>query len=290
MKRNRMNVLVTGATGKQGGHVARLLLKRGHSVHAFTRKADSPAARELAKLGAEIVTGDLSDRASVERAVEGVDAIFAMSTPFEAGMEAETKQGVTVADAAKAKGKYLVYTSVGSANKNTGIPHFDSKWRVEQHIAKIGAEAAIIAPVYFMENVIAFGKQQLKEGLYATPLRPDRKLAQIALDDIAGFTVLALENKGRFIGKRIDLASDDLTGGQVAEILTRVIGKPIKYFQVPIENIRKMGEDMTKMYEWFERVGYSADTAALRRDYPEVGWHTYEDWAKEQDWKQILSG
>ena len=290
MKRDRMNVLVTGATGKQGGHVARLLLKSGHSVYAFTRKADSPAAGALAKLGAEIVTGDLSDRASVERAVEDVDAIFAMGTPFEAGMEAETKQGVTVADAAKAKGKYLVYTSVGSANKNTGIPHFDSKWRVEQHIAKIGAEAAIIAPVYFMENVIAFGKQQLKEGLYATPLRPDRKLAQIALDDVAGFTVLALENKWRFIGKRIDLASDDLTGGQVAEILTRVIGKPIKYFQVPIENIRKMGEDMTKMYEWFERVGYSADTAALRRDYPEVGWHTYEDWAKEQDWKQILSG
>jgi uncharacterized protein YbjT (DUF2867 family) len=290
MKRNRMNVLVTGATGKQGSHVARLLLKNGHSVHAFTRKSDSPAARELAKLGANIVTGDLSDRASVERGVEGVDAIFAMSTPFEAGMEAETKQGVTVADAAKAKGKYLVYTSVGSANKNTGIPHFDSKWRVEQHIAKIGAEAAIIAPVYFMENLIAFGKQQLKEGMYATPLRPDRKLAQIALDDIASFAVLALENKERFIGKRIDLASDDLTGGQVAEILTRVIGKPIKYFQVPIENIRKMSEDITKMYEWFERVGYSVDTALLRRDYPEVGWHTYEAWAKEQDWKQTLSG
>jgi len=162
MKRSRMNVLVTGATGKQGSHVARLLLKNGHSVHAFTRKADSPAARELAKLGANIVTGDLSDHASVERGIEGVDAIFAMSTPFEAGMEEETKQGVTVADAAKAKSKYLVYTSVGSANKNTGIPHFDSKWRVEQHIAKIGAEAAIIAPVYFMENVIAFGKQQLK--------------------------------------------------------------------------------------------------------------------------------
>lgn len=289
MKRNGINVLVTGATGKQGGHVARLLLTRGHNVHAFTRVADSPAARKLAKLGAKIVTGDLSDRASVGRAVEGADAIFAMSTPFEAGIEAETKQGLTVADAAKAKGKYLVYTSVGSANKNTDIPHFDSKWRVEQHIVKIGAEATIIAPVYFMENVIAFGKQQLQEGFYATPLRSARKLAQVALDDIATFAVLTLENKGRFIGKRIDLASDDLTGGQVAEILSRIIGKPIKYFQVPDENIRRMTEDMAKMYEWFERIGYSVDTAALRRDYPEVGWHTYEAWAKEQDWKQILS-
>ena len=289
MKRNGINVLVTGATGKQGGHVARLLLKRGHNVHAFTRVTDSPAARKLAELGAKIVTGDLSDRASVGRAVEGADAIFAMSTPFEAGIEAETKQGLTVADAAKAKGKYLVYTSVGSANKNTGIPHFDSKWRVEQHIVKIGAEATIIAPVYFMENVIAFGKQQLQEGFYATPLRSARKLAQVALDDIATFAVLTLENKGRFIGKRIDLASDDLTGGQVAEILSRIIGKPIKYFQVPDENIRRMTEDMAKMYEWFEHIGYSVDTAALRRDYPEVGWHTYEAWAKEQDWKQILS-
>src|SRR5437879_12507908 len=107
MKRNRMNVLVTGATGKQGGHVARLLLKRGHSVQAFTRKADSPAARELAKLGAEIVTGDLGERASVERAVEGVDRIFAMVRPFEAGPEAHTEQRGPLADAAQPKAESL---------------------------------------------------------------------------------------------------------------------------------------------------------------------------------------
>ena len=110
------------------------------------------------------------------------------------------------------------------------------------------------------------------------------------LDDIAGFAVLALENKGRFTGKRVDLASDELTGARVAEILSQSIGKPIKYVQVPIENIRKMSEDMATMYEWFERVGYRVDTAALRREYPEVGWRTYEAWAKEQDWKAILSG
>lgn len=289
MKTKTIRVLVTGATGKQGGHVARLLLEKGHRVHAFTRNADSPAARELATLGARIVTGDLSDRPSVERAVEDADAVFAMSTPFEAGMEAEVRQGMTVADAAKAKSTYLVYTSVGSANKNTGIPHFESKWKVEQHIAKIGAEAAVIAPVYFMENVIAFGKQQLKEGVYASPLRPDRKLAQVALDDIAAFATFALENKERFIGTRVDLVSDDLTGVQAAEVLSRVIGKPIQYVRVPIESIRRMSEDMAKMYEWFERVGYSVDTAALHRQYPEVVWHTYEAWARLQDWKTILS-
>jgi len=286
----KLSVLVTGATGKQGGQVARHLLKKGHEVRALTRKADSPAARELAQLGAQVVTGDLTDRASIERAADGVDAIFAMSTPFEAGMEAETKQGIAVADAAKARGRYLVYTSVGGANQNTGVPHFDSKLKVEQHIAKVGAEAAIIAPVYFMENAVVFGKQQLKEGVYATPLRQGRKLAQIALDDIASFAVLALENKARFVGKRIDIASDDLTGAQAAEILSRVIGKPLKYFQVPMENIRRTSDDLAKMYDWFERVGYNVDTAALRREYPEIVWHTYEAWAKKQDWKAILSG
>ena len=126
-----MKVLVIGATGNQGGHVARLLLHKGHSVAAFTRQVLSPAAQKLANLGARIVTGDLNDRASVERAAEGVDAIFAMGTPFEAGIEAEIMQGSMVAEAARARGKYLVYNSVASANLNTGIPHFDSKWEVE---------------------------------------------------------------------------------------------------------------------------------------------------------------
>lgn len=83
--------------------------------------------------------------------------------------------------------------------------------------------------------------------------------------------------------------SDDLTGTQVAAILAKVLGKPIKYFQVPLEEIRKMSEDLVKMYEWFERVGYHLDIAALHGEYPEVGWHTYEAWAREQDWEAILS-
>ncbi len=285
-----MKVLVIGATGHQGGHVARLLLHKGHRVHAFTRKADSPAARRLAALGARIVSGELDDRASVERAAAAADAVFAMGTPFEAGLEAEIRQGCLVADAARAAGKYLVYNSVASANRNTGIPHFDSKWQVERHIAQTGVAAAIVAPVYFMENLVAFQKPRLQEGFYATPLRADLELPQIALDDLAGFVVLALENQARFAGKRIDVASDNLTGAQAAAILTRVIGRPIQYFQVPLEEIRSMSADLAKMYEWFERVGYHLDIAALHREYPEVAWHTYETWAQEQDWQGILGG
>jgi len=282
-------VLVTGATGKQGGAVARRLLERGHKVRAFTRKADSPAAKALAGLGAEVVTGSLEDRASLDRAAGGVDAVFAMSTPFETGsMEVETRQGVTAADAAKAAGAYLVYTSVGSADKKTGIPHFDSKYEVEKHIAKIGAKASIVAPAYFMENVF-FTRDQLRQGVYASPLTAGCKLAQVAVADIAAYAVLALENPERFAGKRTDIAGDDLSGNDAVEILGRVTGKKFSYFQVPMDMIRqRMGDDGAKMYEYFERVGYEVDVAVLKRDYPEIEWHSFEAWAKKQDWRAIL--
>ncbi len=280
-------ILVTGATGKQGGAVARGLLGRGHTVRAFTRKADGPEARALADAGAQIVVGALEDRASLDRAVGGADAVFSMGTPFEQGPEAEVKQGVTVADAAKAAGAYLVYTSVGSADRATGIPHFDSKYRVEQHIRSIGARAAIIAPVYFMENAY-FTVDQLKAGIYATPLSPGRKLAQIALDDIAGCAIAALEEPARFSGTRHDLAGDEVSGEDAVAILSRVSGKPFSYFQVPMEMIRqRMGDDGALMYEWFERTGYAVDRAALARTFPGVTWTSFETWARRQP---ILGG
>ncbi len=276
----KLFVLVTGATGKQGGAVARRLLERGHRVRALTRKAESPAAKALASAGAEIATGNLDDRASLTAAIAGVDAVFAMGTPFEAGMAVETQQGINVADAAKAADKYLVYTSVGSADRKTGIPHFDSKYEVEKHIAKIGVASSVVAPVYFMENAL-FTLEQLKQGVYATPLPPARKLAQIAVADIASFAVLALEQRERFLGKRHDIAGDDVSGDDAVEILSRVKGKKFSYFQVPLDVIRqRMGEDGAVMYEWFDRVGYTVDRVALRRDFPEVTWTSFETWAK----------
>ena len=115
------------------------------------------------------------------------------------------------------------------------------------------------------------------------------KLAQIALDDLAALVVLALENKSRFIGKRIDAASDNLSGQQQADILSEVIGKPIKYVQIPIEDIRKMSDDMAIMYEWFEKEGYNVNFSDLHHEYPEIEWTDYRSWAKKQDWNKILS-
>ena len=127
----RRSVLVTGATGKQGGAVARQLIGKGHHVRALTRDPSKPAAQALAGLGAELAVGNLDDRASLERAIDGVDAVFAVATPFEEGTQAETQQGINVADAAIAAGVQLVYSSVANADRQTGIPHFDSKFAVE---------------------------------------------------------------------------------------------------------------------------------------------------------------
>lgn len=285
-----LTVLVTGATGKQGGAVARQLVNKGHRVRALTRKPASPAAQALAGLGIELAAGDLQDRASVDRALAGADAMFAVCTPFESGTDAETRQGIVAADAAKAAGAYLVYSSVANADRRTGIPHFDSKFAVEEHIRAIGADAAIVAPAYFMENLF-FGLQQLRQGVYGLPLSPGRTLKQIAVTDIAAVAIATLENRARHAGKRYDLASDDLTGEETVAILSKVTDRPFKYFKVPLEMIRgAMGDDGVKMYEWFETTGYTADTAALRREFPEAPWLSFEAWARAQDWKTLLAG
>ncbi len=282
-------VLVTGATGQQGGAVARILLKKGHRVRAFTRKSDSPAARQLERLGVELAMGNFDDRASIDRAAEGVDAVYAMATSYEAGTEAETRQGITLVDAVKAADVgHLIYSSVASADQNTGIPHFDSKYKIEQHIRSIDIPHTIIGPVYFFENIFApWAGLDVKEGTLAQAMPAGRALQQVALEDIAGFAALVLENRERFLGKRIDIASDELTFPRVAEILSTVLESKIQYAEFPLEDLRAQNEDFAIMYEWFDQVGYSVDINALHRDYPEVGWHTYEEWAKAQNWKRL---
>ena len=283
-----LKTLVTGATGKQGGAVARHLLQNNHQVRALTRKPDSPAAAELARLGVEIVQGDLTDQDSLDRALRGVDSVFAMATPFEAGPDAETTQGVTMADAAKAAGTFLVYSSVGDANRNTGIPHFDSKYAVEKHIQGIGADATIIAPVYFMDNVV-YIRDQLRNNVYPSALSPDRPLAQISVADIAAVAVTVLENRARYAGRRFDIGADEVSPNETVRILSRVTGRPFVHFQLPMEMVRQtMGDDGVKMTEYFERVGYHVDREELEREFPNVRWTSFETWARGFEWNTFL--
>jgi uncharacterized protein YbjT (DUF2867 family) len=285
----KLTVVVTGSTGKQGGAVARGLLERGHKVRAVTRNTNSKQAKLLANAGAVLVAASLGDAAGIagiKEALEGATSLFAVTTP-SGGTDAEIRQGIAAADAAKAAGVHLVFTSVASANRQTGIPHFDSKYEVEKHIAKAGVRATILAPVAFMEN-LHFVKEQLVKGIYASALSPARVLAQVAVPDIGAIAVRVLEDCARFTGKRFDLASDELTGNDAMSILSRVTGRNFTYYQVPLDVVRqRMGEDAVKMYEWFDRVGFAVDRAALRREFPDVVFHDFESWTKTQNWSEL---
>ncbi|MGR9225713.1 NmrA/HSCARG family protein [Rhizobium leguminosarum] len=286
---NTRSVLVTGATGQQGGAVVRALIARGHRVKAISRRPESDGAKRLAAAGVEVVAGNLDDGASVVKAAEGVDTIFLMGNSYEAGADAETRQGIAAADAAKAAGiGHLIYSSVADADKKTGIPHFDSKYLVEKHIAGLGIPYTISAPVAFMENTVApWAIDGLRQGVYAAALPPARVLQQVTIDDIGAFVATLAERREQVFGKRFDIAGDELSGAQQAKILSEVLGRPITYRELPIAAIRQQSEDTALMFEWFDRTGYDADIAALRRDFPDVGWHSYADWARGFDWSVL---
>ncbi|WP_164012595.1 NmrA/HSCARG family protein [Pyxidicoccus trucidator] len=285
------SVLVTGATGRQGGAVARQLLSRGHRVTAFVRDAGAPAAVELRSLGAELAVGNFDDVDSIVRAAQGMDAIYAMATPFEAGVNTEIRQGLNLADAARLAGvRHYVYSSVAGADRMTGIPHFDSKHRVELHVRRSGLPYTILGPTFFMENFTSpMFEEGLKAGVLAMGLPPTRGLQMVALDDLAAFTVRVLEEPDRFIEERIDVASDEVTGQQAAGLLSMVSGHRIHYEQLPLDFIAKRSEDLAAMYEWLDRVGYHADILTLRHHFREIRWHTFEDWARGQDWSALTS-
>ncbi len=266
----KRTVLVAGATGQQGGAVARALLSRGHRVKALTRKPDSDAARRLVSAGADLVTGDLGDRASVLKAASGVDAMFLMGNSTETGTEEETRQGILAAEAAKAAGVgHLIYSSVADANTKTGIPHFDSKALVEQHIAGLGIPYTISAPASFMENIVApWSIGALAPGTYAFPMPPKRVIQLIAVADIGAFVAALIERREQVFGKRFDLAGDELSGEEQARILSRAIGRTINYQAIPLAAARQQSEDVAIMFEWFDRVGADADIATLRQRFP----------------------
>jgi uncharacterized protein YbjT (DUF2867 family) len=278
MVANQRKILVTGATGQQGGSLSRLLLQKKHKVYALTRNIQSSAAQDLRNRGANIVKGDLDDSDSLKRAVKDVESVFLMGTPFEDGTEGETRRGKLMADIAKENSiEHLVYSSVANANKNTGIPHFESKYKVEQHIKNLEIPHTIIGPTFFMENLLGPG---LDQGQLALPLSSSTTLQQSALENIAEFSALVLERHKPFLGKRIDIASDEVTGEQAAKILSNELRQRIRYVPVSLEQVYQANEDMARMYEWYEKVGTGIDISSLHQEYPEVNWLSFRDWAK----------
>ena len=258
-------VLVTGATGNQGGAVARQLLAKGFKVRAMTRKPAGDAAKALAALGAEVVQGDLDDAASLERALAGVWGVFAVQNTWEAGVEGEEEQGKRIARLARETGvQHFVYTSVGSAHRKTGIPHFDNKWRIEETVRSLGFPSyVILRPVFFMENLVS--PWFLQGDKLATAMKPDTVLQMIAVEDIGKFGARAFEHPEEMNRAEIDLAGDAVTMPAAAAVLSEALGRKIEFAQFPIEEVRKNSADFAIMLEWLDGVGYNVDIAGLEQ-------------------------
>jgi uncharacterized protein YbjT (DUF2867 family) len=261
---NEKTILITGATGKQGGATLRHLAKRGgFKLRAMTRKPDGDAAKALSALGAEVVAGDLNDAASLERAVAGAWGAFAVQNTWEAGVEGEEEQGKRFAKIARDKGvQHFVYSSVGSANRGTGIPHFENKLRVEETIKQLKFPShVILRPVFFMENLPS--PWFLNGDKLTTTLKPETKLQMVAVDDIGKFSAAAFVEADKFKGAEIDYAGDAVTMAEAAAAMSELTGKTVTFQQIPIAAVRANSEDFALMLEWFDAVGYAADIPSL---------------------------
>ncbi|KOY55261.1 NmrA/HSCARG family protein [Streptomyces sp. XY332] len=286
-----LTVAVTGATGAQGGATARALLAAGHQVRALTRTPDSPAADALRSLGAQIRHADFDDRASLNAALTGTDSLFAVTTPFGTDTATEVQQGTALIDAAaQARLGHIVFTSAAHADRSTGVPHYQSKHLVEQHLRAVGVPWTVLAPAAFMDNYASgWTLDGLRDGTFAWPMPADRPLTLIPAADIGAFAALALQRRDEFTGHRIDIASDERTPAEMAEVLATAIGLPVAHQEVPLAYVRTRSDDLAAMFEYFITAGLDVDVTGLRREYPEVGWHSFTDWAVAQDWPTLLS-
>ena len=273
-KNSERIILVTGATGRQGGAVYRHLQKKGFKLRALARDPDSNQARQLTGYGEEVFQGSLDDPDSLMRAMDGVYGVFSVQ-PHSAN---EIQQGVAVIEAAKRHGvSHFVYSSVASADEETGIPHFESKVKVEEHLRSSGLQYMIVRPVFFMENWHRGFGASIRNGQLQQPLSPTAKLQMVAVDDIGAFAVLALEHPDEWNNRTFSLAGDELSMQQIADAFSRMTARNVKYVQVSWDQFEKnMGRELTVMYHWFEEKGFHFNIEEMRREYPPT--HTFDRW------------
>jgi uncharacterized protein YbjT (DUF2867 family) len=286
-------VLVIGATGQQGGAAARALLERGWAVHALVRDENKPAARLLREEGASLVAGDLDDPGSVRAAMRPVTGVFLALTMMTGprvtleGVAEEERRGQAVASLASEAGiGHLVYSSIEGAGQHTGIPHVESKTRIEEHIRALGLPATILRPVSFMDNFATFNRPVLDGGdlVVSLALRPQTRMPMVAVRDIGVFAAIAFEHPGQYLGRPVWVAGECLTGPQIADVFAGACGLPARFRQLPVEQLRAFDSEVARMFEWMDtRETGEPDLAALRAEHP--GLLTLEGWLRETGWK-----
>lgn len=295
MSNTGSSILVTGATGMQGGAAARSLLTRGHRVRFLTRNPESVAARVLAEMGAEATRGDMSDRASLNAAMHGVSGLFSMQTLDGSGSDLERVHGFALVQSALESGvRHVVHTSVAATARRNQFPrwgtgywwekYWTDKWDIEEAVRNAGFDAwTVLRPAFMMGNFAPpksdFMFPQLRHGEIATALRADTRLDLVSADDIGAFACAAFEQPELFNRHSIDVAAEALTMGEVAKTLSRACGKTITAVELtPSEALaRGLFAGWVNTQEWMNEVGYQVNIEALQ-PYG-VALTTFKQWA-----------
>ncbi|WP_255169220.1 NmrA/HSCARG family protein [Natrononativus amylolyticus] len=261
-------VLVTGSTGTQGGSVAYALLERDVEVLALTRDQNKPEAHELAERGAEVVQADLAEKNSLEPLVEQADGVFLVTNFWEHGYDGEVSQGTNVLELADEVGiDHLVFSSVGGAERDTGISHFDSKWELEERIDDLGLPATVVRPVFFMQNFEGF-RESIEDGTLAMGLEPREPLQVLDIENLGAFVASVFADPDRHLGEAYELASDELTLRSMAVRFADVLGTEVRAQHLSIDEVEEsQGEEYAVMFEWFNEAGYESPLDDLQADH-----------------------
>lgn len=247
-------VVVTGATGRQGGAVARHLLFDDWRVRVVTRRPDGPAARALAALGADVVRADMMIGSELRHAFRDAYGVYSVQNFMPGGTDAEIMQGKNVADAAKATGvQHIVYGSAGTGATDTGIPSWDSKLTIAAYIRALGLPLTVLRPMAFMELMTDrdFFPPVSTWSLMPKLMGPDRPLGWICVDDLGAIAARAFAEPARFVGAELSLASDVQSIAQCRQIWSDVSGRPPRRFPMPVWMFRRfVGSDLLTMWRW----------------------------------------
>ena len=268
-------VLLTGATGSQGGAAADALLARGAAVRALVRDPSSARAQALAARGVELVAGDLRDPASIARAMDGVAAAFGVTMP---GPD-EVAQGRAIVQAAvDARLAHLVLASVASAREAPEVPHFAAKAEVEAVLAATDVPATVVAPTFFFEN-LAGARDEVAAGRFPLALPSGVPLQAVALRDLGAVLAEVLLGGERFVGRRLEIAGDARTPAEMAASIGAAAGREVVHVEVPNAQVQARSADLAAMYRFLAATGYAVDLDALRAELPGVAWTSFADWA-----------
>jgi uncharacterized protein YbjT (DUF2867 family) len=277
-------IAVCGATGRQGGAVARSLLEEGWKVRALTRRPDRPEATALATLGSDVVQADMEDVESLRRAFEGAYGVFSVQNGLVSGFDREVVQGRNVADVANHVGvAHLVYASAGTGQRGTGIASWEAKVDIEDHMRGLGLPLTSLRPEAFMELMTdksyypAVGTWRIWPRISGE----DKGIAWMAVKDVGVVAASVFGRPESYIGRSLTLVADVKSLGECRDIYRDVMGKPPVTFPLPAWLFDRFTRgDVTAIWRWVKTGEFELDTAPTRAIHP--GALTVREWMVRQ--------